>query len=251
VARPFVLDKMTWPEVEAARQSIQLVVVPVGSTEQHGPNTTFDTDTVRAYGFCKLLEKAMHPRLLVAPPVTVGISYHHLKFPGSLTLKPETMIQYLVDLAWSFAQHGFKRLLFINGHGGNRPVLELACVRIKHELGMVVGWAGLMGDTAPDVVAAHARTPVNGHACEIETSQLLYLGGADSIRNETLRAADIKLPGWSKLPIKMPRGFDEITERGDLGDATQHSMKIGRAVTEAVKDRLVEAIERQLLTQPV
>lgn len=251
MARPFVLDKMTWPEVEAALTTVELVVVPVGSTEQHGPNTTFDTDTVRAYGFCKLLEKALHPRLLVAPPVTVGISYHHLKFPGSLTLKPETMIQYLVDVAWSFAQHGIKRILFINGHGGNRPVLELASVRIRHELGMLVGWAGLMGDTAPDVVAAHAHSKVHGHACEIETSQLLYLGGEDSIRGESLRTATIKMPGWSKDPIKMPRGFDEITERGDLGDATHYSMEIGQAVTEAVKERIVEAIERQLLSQRV
>jgi creatinine amidohydrolase len=168
-----------------------------------------------------------------------------------LTLKPETMIQYLVDVAWSFSKHGVKRILFINGHGGNRPVLELACTRIRHELGMLVGWAGLMGDVAPDVVAAYAKTKVNGHSCEIETSQLLYVGGEDSIRKEALRAATIKMPAWNKSPIKMPRGFDEITERGDLGDATQYSMEIGRAVTEAVKERLIEAIEQQMLSQPV
>jgi len=248
MANAYVLDKMTWPEVEKALETVEIALLPVGSTEQHGPNTTFDTDTVRAYGFAKLVAEAMYPRAIVAPPVTVGISYHHLKFPGSLTLKPETMIQYLVDMAWSLAQHGIKRLLLVNGHGGNRPVLELACVRIKHELGMTVGWTGLMGDTAADVVAAHAKSPVHGHACEIETSQLLYLGGKDSIREEALRRADVKLPGWSKEPVKMPRGFDEITERGDLGDATQYSLEIGKAVTEAAKERVVAAIERLMLT---
>lgn len=243
----YVLDKMTWPEVKEALETVKLALVPVGSTEQHGPNTTFDTDTVRAYGFAKLLAEAMYPRVLVAPPVTVGLSYHHLRFPGSLTLKPETMIQCLVDIAWSLKQHGLNRVLFINGHGGNRPVLELACTRIRHELDMVVGWTGLMGDVAADVVAAHAKTPVNGHACEIETSQLLYLGGEDSVRFAALRRADIKMPGWNKNPIKMPRGFDEITERGDLGDATQYDIEIGRAVTEAVKERLISAIEQLMM----
>src|SRR5262245_47992308 len=78
-----VLEEMTWPEVRDALPDLKVVLLPTGSTEQHGPNTSFATDTGRADGFSKRVAARMFPRALAVPPIGYGISYHHMRFPGS------------------------------------------------------------------------------------------------------------------------------------------------------------------------
>lgn len=123
----YVLWEMTWPELEAAMAEIRLVVIPVGATEQHGPHATFATDAVRAYEFSLRLAERLYPEVLVVPVMPFGVSPHHMTFPGTITLSGETFMQVLYEVVESLAEHGFERFLFVNGHGGNRPALELPC----------------------------------------------------------------------------------------------------------------------------
>jgi len=103
--------------VEAYLKTKDQIIIPIGSTEQHGPTGLIGTDFVTAQ---KISQAAgQQQTILVAPPICYGMAMHHMAFPGSATLTPLTFITMLSEIIQAFAQHGFRRFLFINGHGGN------------------------------------------------------------------------------------------------------------------------------------
>lgn len=118
------LDLCTWPEVEAYLRGNTAVVVPIGSTEQHGPNGLIGTDAVCAETLARELGERLE--VLVAPTINYGMAQHHMGFPGTVSLRPQTLLAMVRDVVESFARHGFTHCYFVNGHGGNIPVVESA-----------------------------------------------------------------------------------------------------------------------------
>jgi len=118
------LQLMTWPEVEKYLGCSKGIIIPVGSTEQHGPTGLIGTDTICAETLAwKAGELA---DAVVGPTLTVGMSEHHMRFPGSVTLRPTTLIAVVRDVILSLAHHGFQRFFFVNGHGGNTASINAA-----------------------------------------------------------------------------------------------------------------------------
>jgi creatinine amidohydrolase len=118
------LHLSTWPEVETYLQSSSGIILPIGSTEQHGPTGLIGTDALCAEAIARGVGDATHA--LVGPTINVGMALHHTAFPGSMSLRPSTLILLIRDYVTSLAKLGFTRFLFINGHGGNVATLKAA-----------------------------------------------------------------------------------------------------------------------------
>jgi creatinine amidohydrolase len=125
------LQLMTWPEVEAHLKSTNGIIVPIGSTEQHGPTGLIGTDSICAETLAWRTGELADA--MVGPTLAVGMSEHHMHFPGSITLRPTTLIALIRDVILSLARHGFRRFFFVNGHGGNTPSINAAFFEVYAE----------------------------------------------------------------------------------------------------------------------
>ena len=131
-----LLSWSTWPEIEARLIRSRAVIIPIGSNEQHGPTGLLGTDWMCP----EIIAHQAHEEgdLLVGPTFNIGMAQHHLGFPGSISLRPSTMIAALRDWTVSLAAHGFTRIYYLNGHGGNVATIEAAFSEIYSE----ASWRG-------------------------------------------------------------------------------------------------------------
>lgn len=232
----FLLSDMTWEDAQKAVARAELAIIPTGSFEQHGPHLTFETDTVRAYNFGKLLAQQHYPRVLLSPPVTFGVSYHHMKFPGTITLRAETFQAIVYDVVWSLREHGMHQFILLNGHGGNVPSLNVVMGKLRRELEVNVAWMSFTS-LGKRVSQEKIKSPIKGHACENETSQAMYLA-PHLVRRERIVPGAIKGYPYALLNdgngylLNSPYTFDEITSNGALGDATLATEELGREIIE-------------------
>lgn len=128
-----ILQQSTWSEVEGYLKRSKGVIVPIGSTEQHGPNGPIGTDAICPEVVA--LGVQAENDALVAPTLAYGMAQHHLAFPGTVSLKPATLLLMLKDVIGSLARHGFERIYFLNGHGGNVATVTAAFSEVYAELG--------------------------------------------------------------------------------------------------------------------
>lgn len=127
------LQELAWPQVEAyLRQggaSARRILVPVGSTEQHGVSGLLGIDYLSAEALAQ--EVAVRTRTLVAPALPFGMAVHHMAFPGTVTFTPSTYVQVIGEIIQSLARHGFEEMIFVNGHGGNTAPITTAFCEAK------------------------------------------------------------------------------------------------------------------------
>lgn len=173
------LADLRWPDLAALDKNTP-VVFPVAALEQHGHHLPLFTDSLLGGEIIRRAEQKVGDRVLFAPLLWLGNSGHHLDFPGTLSAPPRAYLDVLGGLVENFLGHGFKRLVFINGHGGNdvpgrQVVYELRQRhRERQDLLLLFGTYWLLGGRPWESIPGLVQRQM-GHACEWETSMILRL----------------------------------------------------------------------------
>ncbi|MGH3097572.1 MAG: creatininase family protein [Streptosporangiales bacterium] len=250
------MQDLTWQEVEEHLERDSTVLIPVGSTEQHGPAGVLGVDSYVAITIAE--DVAQRTGVLCAPPIWYGDSAHHAAFPGTVTIRPETLGALVRDVCTSLARHGFDKMVLINGHkGSNLPAL-VASARYLHE------------DTLPGVmlavadplhlarsVAPQIKETNEHHAGELELSHIHYRY-PDLIRTDRLTDASVDFDevfggfAGNDLFGPAPEGVDIMwssTEQrrfaptGSFSSSTGLAADKGRRYHDHIVGKLCEVVE--------
>ena len=229
------LSDATWPEAEAA--DTDLALLPVGSTEQHGPHAPLGTDSLTAQTVADAAAERYDEEVVVAPPVQVGVAEEHRDFSGTLWVSEDTFRDYIRETIGSLAHHGWTRVVVVNGHGGNVGPLREICGRVtRHD--DADAWAFTWFDAvdAPDM----------GHGGPVETS-LLQATHPDLVREDRLaEAATGGADGWGEgvSGVNLAYDADEFSENGCVGDPGEGSAERGEALLDEATAALSALLER-------
>lgn len=237
----YLLPEMTWVEAEEAYKQAKLAIIPVGSHEQHGPGIKLKVDGTQAYEFAKLLAKEIHPLAVVTPPVNIGVSHHHMGFPGTITLRNSTFIAIIEDIVSSLKRHGFKKFLIVNTHGGNEPACLVAINDLREKLDVEIAYT-LYAVLAPEVMA---KVPADkrGHGADPGLAVALYLD-EDLVHMDRLEKGVEHWPYTmigprDKYQVSFPYYTHEVTDNGAFGDPSTTSKELGKEICDKAIERLI------------
>jgi len=233
-----LLGDLTWPEVEdAAKAGVRTVIIPLGSTEEHGLHLPLLTDTIIAYEVA--VRAASKVKAFVCPPVPFGVCRTTAVFPGTLTISLETLQSLVEELCLSLRRHGFRNLVLVPGHLGAAQIvgLELAAqklIRQHPDLGIaLVRFPEVLKDKLAEGML---EDPLDLHAGEVETSLMMFLR-PDLVKAERVKAEHPKFP--KHVVASNPRKY---METGVMGDASRASKAKGEAILKALVEGVVEAV---------
>jgi creatinine amidohydrolase/Fe(II)-dependent formamide hydrolase-like protein len=248
----FRLGRLTTEEIAALDGKKTLVVLPIGAVEQHGPHLPVLTDALVAEA---LLARALERRpddgrVWALPTQAYGKSNEHAGFAGVFALSARTLAATLLEIAEGVAASGLRRLMFLNGHGGNTDVLDYVArdARAAHEIVCVSAHPFRFGLAAG--VISDAEGGFGIHAGEAETSTLLAL--APELVHPDRFAPDLPAVRSSlrRLSLKGAASFGWLTRdlsaSGTIGDPRAASAEKGEAILDAEADLVVELIEEAL-----
>ena len=240
-------NRLTAEALRSLAERDAIVLLPVASTEQHGPHLPTGVDDILVTEVCRRAARLM-PALVpavVAPTVWCGLADHHLAFGGTFTLSLATYHALLRDLCRSILGAGFRRIVIVNGHGGNIQGLAAIAVELTRELATPVATATYFMEAADE--AAEILEDQDGvmHACEAETSMMM--AAVPELVNRS-RLSDAHGPAFdvasSLLPtLKRSVPFDRLTSTGVLGDARRASASKGEALLAACAAALAASLQ--------
>jgi creatinine amidohydrolase len=257
------LPHMTWVEVEQALTRTDAVIIPLGSNEQHGRHLPLGTDSYEAIEIAKLI--AQKTDALVAPVVLAGLSSHHMGFPGTITLSPETFEAVIYETASSLIKHGFRKFLIFNGHGGNNVSVATVIQKINQTTQATAFDLGTI--EVPRKEPLYPPIPWDVHAGIEETSWMLYLAGSlvdmskavnpvltvppDVAKLDALGKTDLALAQLAREMRFRPEetgkktSTREMTDTGSVttGDIKTASAERGRREVEGFIDAAAKFIE--------
>jgi creatinine amidohydrolase len=253
------LGELTNPEVEAFLREHQTVIVPTGSTEQHGPHGPLLTDVLVP----QEVARRIAPRVgaLVAPPINYALSYPHVGFAGVVHIRIPTFMALVEDLCASLAAVGFKRIVFLNGHYDNTYAIAYACANARDRLPddvvafPVNYWDGMTSDEASEFFG-----PTTGlHANRGETAAVLAINpdlvdmGSANAEMPPFPEVSSPAPVHTAFFFTSPGSVHRATHSGTWGDAREATPEFGERYLEVVTEatiRMLEDIDRTFAAMP-
>lgn len=260
-AEKYLYADLTWPEVSEAAALGKVILLPVGSTEQHGHHLPLDVDNLLATSVCLEAGRRDPGRILVAPTIPYGFNIHAMDFPGTIHVAYDHFVEFCLDVVKSLAYHGFKRIVIVDGHGSNEHLLEFVARRAVLETDALVAsfmWWNMLRSDPGFLPSLRESTFPGGaaHAGEIETSLYLHLcpekvqmeRAEDCITFHNQRGATgfRWFDAFGSGPVSLVEWTSSYTASGVVGQPTLASAeKGGRILDEAARQLLAWAAEFQ------
>ena len=256
---------LAYPDIQAYLKVCDLVLVPMASTEQHGPHLPLCTDTVTAIEVASRVAKINN--MLYTPAIWTGYSPQHMAGPGegrgTITIRSSTLQALMYDVARSLIHHGFNKILFINGHGSNVKVVDPVLRKIRYDTGAMVGFCIPYMERYTGLLEGLMENPKDEtpgwHASELETSQMLA-HNPDIVRMDravkTLTeipkwlpstfgkkdgAPDIQFEGYSYF--QFPMDHHEFTESGVIGNPERATAAKGQEAFRRYAEHVAKAVQ--------
>lgn len=242
--------EMTSRQLEALKHDQVVVVLPITAVEQHGPHLPTGTDTIIGEAVAGAVEQRLPKSVLLLPTMWLGASSHHLRFGATLTAELPTYITMLCEIIQPLLLDGYRRVLLLNGHGGNIDPMKVALRRLQPEFPDTLLTAGCYwspGD-AEIVKLLEGDDKFVGHACEFETSMIMHLR-PELVDTERLAHAGDWLPDQVQ-GMFVCRDMMQRTQAGATGRADLASAEKGAALFDAVVGG-VERFVQTVLTEPL
>jgi len=243
---------MTWQEVDEIKKAVKMAIVPVGSTEQHGPHLPVKHDAASVSYIAERLAETLYPMLLVTPCVPFGVSFHHMRFPGTISLNPDTLTSIIIDICESLMSHGIKKILILNGHGGNFETISTAIVTANRKLGADIFHANYWDFFPKPAYRIVEDEQVPGHSSDFETSMGLHMY-PEMVRTHLIKDSDhvtTRLSNSEKLLSEKSRMYRLELEKSPSGvpegNPTLASAKKGQQILDAIVTELVSFIEAMI-----
>ncbi|UEJ81682.1 creatininase family protein [Brachybacterium halotolerans subsp. kimchii] len=244
------LAEMTSQEARRSAGAGDIVLVPAGALEQHGPAMPLGTDTIRAEAVCEDLARRRPGDVVIGPVIPVGVSPHHLAMAGTLTLTTSTFTALVREIALGLRRQGWRKILVITGHGGNNAALTtVAQDLLAVDRDLEFAWSPLTS-LAGDVVREAGVSEIHGHCGEAETSQMLHVA-PDLVREDLLEAgvttmADLDPTSALARSFSQPtltRPYDQLSPNGVLGDPRRATAELGERILARIIERLDAFVE--------
>jgi creatinine amidohydrolase len=246
-ASEYRYNRLSWPEMNEAIAAGKLVILPTGSTEQHGPHLPLDVDVFLCESVCLEVGRRAADRVLVLPPVAYGLNLHHIDFPGTIHIEPDVFIAFCLNITKSVAYHGFQKILLVNGHGSNTPLVDLVArktVLETHSLCFATGYYQFLLEAFEPI----RETKVMAHADEFETSLYLHLAPERvrmdrAVEDNDHRGQFVSSDSTSNYPVRFNDYWGRWTKTGVHGDPTKATAEKGKVLFEAAVSGLVRLVD--------
>jgi creatinine amidohydrolase len=234
-----------------------LAVLPLGAIEQHGPHLPLGTDSTILAGLLEVLRgrTLTGGRALLLPLMPVGLSPEHKGFAGTLTVEAETLLALWCDVARSAVRAGVRRVLFLNSHGGNGALADIAAFRLRDEVGVVAAALTTHRFGAPEGMLDEVERRYGIHGGHVETALMRALAPgqvADAPASFASRERELatRWTGYTGGPARLAWRAEDLNPAGPVGDASKASAADGEALLDFLAARTVEVME-ELLALPL
>ncbi|MEQ9410346.1 MAG: creatininase family protein [Fuerstiella sp.] len=243
-------DEMTAARLAETDRDQTVVVIPVAAVEQHGPHMPTGTDTILCSAVAAAIESRLPEQILLTPTLWLGASAHHLRLGSTLDNRLDTYVSTLCDLGRSLLDDGFRRLLLLNGHGGNIDPMRIAVRALQVDYPQTLLAAGSYWCVADDLIDETLTGDHRfvGHACEFETSMMLHVR-PELVDRQRLADAGRLIPDQLD-GLFLSRDMRQRTREGFTGRPDLATAEKGRRLFDGIVDRLSGTVEK-LLRQPL
>lgn len=242
------LEQISWVQAKEYFEKKDIVIIPVGSTENHGSQLALGTDFLIPRKLCEMMDERLD--ILVAPTIPYGVADQHANFPGTISIGYDGLYDLITRITGELYGHGARKFVFLNGHGGNTPVLQRVCLDLdnRQALGCVLNWWTLAGDINPHWKGGHGGGEETAAMLAIDPSCVHmdhFMPFEPKDLSEELTFAGSYNVSFKGISIPIPRHVDRYSDCGWYGPDSPHTATVewGKKMLSATADFCADFIE--------